>query len=403
LARRELTVRHSRHDVVVVGARCAGAATAMLLARLGHDVVVVDQASFPSDTISTHSIARSGVVQLRRWGLLDEVLDSGAPAIRQVTFNAAGESTSRTIKDKAGVDLVVAPRRYVLDTILATAAQRAGADVRTGVTVTGVQRDGRGRVVGVVGQDHHGRQVELGARYVVGADGLHSRVARVVGAAITQARLADGAAQYTYYAGMPWNGFEFFVAARSFAGVFPTHDGQACIWVCNPSADARAVRRRTRSRVEAFQQLLALSAPPLAERLRQAHRTSPVQGMLRQPNQLRQAAGPGWALVGDAGYYRDAVTAYGISDAFHHAELLAVALDRALRADASEEAAALAGYQQQRDQALREIFEITCRLSTYPPVPAFVELQKQLGAAIDKQAAALAARPIPGERAFAAV
>ena len=98
------TANRSRHDVVVVGGRVAGSATAMLLARLGHDVVVVDQASFPSDTVSTHSIARSGVVQLRRWGLLDEVLDSGAPAIRQVTFNAAGESVSRTIKEKSGVD-----------------------------------------------------------------------------------------------------------------------------------------------------------------------------------------------------------------------------------------------------------------------------------------------------------
>jgi flavin-dependent dehydrogenase len=385
----------SRHDVVVVGARVAGAATAMLLARLGHDVAVVDQASFPSDTLSTHSIARSGVVQLRRWGLLDEVLDSGAPAIRQVTFHAAGESVTRTIKDKSGVDLVVAPRRYVLDTILAGAAERAGAQVRAGVTVTGVQRDGRGRVTGVYGHDRAGAPVELAARWVVGADGLGSRVARSVGAAITEARLAGGAAQYAYYQGIPWTGFEFFVAPRSFAGVFPTHHGQACIWVCNPAADAKATRRGTRSRVEAFDQLLERSAPPLAARLRHARRTSPVQGMLRQPNQLRQAFGPGWALVGDAGYHRDAVTAYGISDAFRDAELLAVALDQALGADA-EGTAALARYQQQRDQALREIFELTCRLAAYPPVPTFIELQKQLGAAIDTQAAALAARPIPG-------
>jgi flavin-dependent dehydrogenase len=390
----------SRHDVVVVGARCAGAATAMLLARLGRDVVVVDQASFPSDTVSTHSIARSGVVQLRRWGLLDGVLDSGAPAIRQVTFNAAGESTTRPIKDKAGVDLVVAPRRYVLDTILASAAEHAGAQVRPGVTVTGVQRDGHGRVVGVGGHDRAGAPVELGARWVIGADGLRSRVAREVGAAVIQAGAAGGAVQYAYYAGIPWSGIEFFVAPRSFAGVFPTHGGQACIWVCTPSADARAVRRRTGSRVEAFDQLLERSAPRLAGRLRQARRSSPVQGLLRQPNQLRQAVGPGWALVGDAGYYRDAVTAYGISDAFHHAELLAVALDQAL-GDAAEEAAALAGYQHQRDQALREVFAITCRLAAYPPVPTFIELQKQLSAAIDREAAALAARPVPGERLLA--
>jgi flavin-dependent dehydrogenase len=247
----------------------------------------------------------------------------------------------------------------------------------------------------VHGHDRAGASIELSARYVIGADGLGSRVARLVGAAINQARLADGAAQYAYYAGIPWGGFEFFVAERSLAGVFPTHDGQACIWVCTPSADAKAVRRRTGSREEAFEQLLQGSAPPLAERLRQARRTSPVQGMLRQPNQLRQAFGPGWALVGDAGYHRDAVTAYGISDAFRDAELLAVALDQALGADA-EGTAALARYQQQRDQALREIFELTCRLAAYPPVPTFIELQKQLGAAIDTQAAALAARPIPG-------
>jgi len=394
------TVNRSRHDVVVVGGRVAGSATAMLLARLGREVVVVDQASFPSDTVSTHSIARSGVVQLRRWGLLDAVLDSGAPAIRQVTFNAGGESTTRTIKDKAGVEFLVAPRRYVLDTLLASAAEHAGAEVHTGITVTGLQRDSHGRVVGVTGADRAGARVQIGARWVIGADGLGSRVAGLVGAAINQVGQAGGAAQYAYYTGVPWSGIEFFVAERSFAGVFPTHDGQACIWVCTPAADAKAVRRRTGSRVEAFGQLLERSAPQLAERLRQARRTSPVQGMLRQPNQLRQAFGPGWALVGDAGYYRDAITAYGISDAFRDAELLAVALDRALDAD-GEETTALAAYQQQRDQALAEIFEITCRLAAYPPVPAFVELQKQLSAAIDTEAAALAARPAPGERLLA--
>jgi flavin-dependent dehydrogenase len=391
------TTDRSRHDVVVVGGRVAGSATAMLLARLGHDVVVVDQASFPSDTLSTHAIARTGVVQLRRWGLLDEVLDSGAPAITQFTFHALGESLSRPVKHKAGVDLLVAPRRYVLDTSMAAAAEQAGAKVRTGVTVTGVRRDGRGRVAGVHGHDRAGAPIEIAARYVIGADGLHSRVARLVGAAIDQARPAVGAAQYAYYAGIAWTGIEFFLAAGSLAGVFPTHHGQACIWICNPSADAKAVRRRTRSRPEAFGELLQRSAPQLAERLRHARRTSPVWGMLRMPNQLRQAFGPGWALVGDAGYHRDAVSGYGISDAFHHAELLAVALDQALRGDA-EETTALAGYQQRRDQALREIFEITGHMAAYPPLPVFIELQKQLSTAIDKQAAALAAQPVPGER-----
>jgi flavin-dependent dehydrogenase len=394
------TASQNRHDVVIVGSRAAGAATAMLLARLGHDVVVVDQASFPSDTVSTHAIARSGIVQLRRWGLLAPVLASGAPAIRQVTFHAGGGSVTRTVKHKAGVDLVVAPRRYVLDTILAAAAQRAGADLRTGVTVTGVQRDGRGRVTGISGHDRAGAPVDLGARYVIGADGLSSRVARSAGAAISHGRPAGGAAQYAYYAGSAWAGMELFAAERSFAGVFPTHHGQACIWVCTPSADAQAARRRAGSREEAFGELLERCAPQLAGRLRHARRTSPVRGMLHQPNQVRQAFGPGWALVGDAGYHRDAITAHGISDAFRDAELLAIALDQAL-STAAEESTALARYQQQRDQALREIFDITCRLAAYPAAPAFTELQKQLNAAIDTEAAALAALPVPGQRLLA--
>jgi flavin-dependent dehydrogenase len=373
----------------------------MLLARLGHDVAVVEQASLPSDTVSTHSIARSGVVQLRRWGLLDAVLASGAPAIRQVTFDALGESVTRTIRHKAGVDLVLAPRRYVLDAILAAAARRAGAGLRTGVTVTGLRRDGDGRVTGICGQDRGGAPIELDARYVIGADGLRSGVARWAGAAISQAREAGGAAQYAYYTGIPWAGMELYVAERSFAGVFPTHDGQACIWVCTPSADARAARRRNPSRAATFGDLLRRSAPGLAERLRHARRTSPVRGVLRQPNQVRQAAGPGWALAGDAGYYRDAITAHGISDAFRDAELLAAALDQVLGGAESEESAALAAYQEQRDRALAEIFGITCQLSSYPPVPAFIELQKQLSAAIDAEAAALAAWPIPGQRLLA--
>src|SRR5262245_23835618 len=131
------THRHC-HDVVVVGARAAGGATALLLARLGHDVVMLDRAVFPADTVSTHQIARPGVVQLHRWGLLPAVLASGAPAIRQVTFSASGASVTRTVKHKAGVDLLVAPRRYILDTLVAEAAEQSGVHMRQGVTVNGV-------------------------------------------------------------------------------------------------------------------------------------------------------------------------------------------------------------------------------------------------------------------------
>jgi flavin-dependent dehydrogenase len=182
--------------------------------------------------------------------------------------------------------------------------------------------------------------------------------------------------------------------------VFPTHDGQACIWICGPSADAHESRRAATSRGDAFTDYLNRTAPELAARLRAGRRTTPVTGMLRTPNFIRQAHGPGWALVGDAGYHRDAVTGHGISDAYRDAELLAVALDQTLRGDL-DETAALAYYQAERDRSLREIFDITCALAGYPPVPEFVELQKQLSAAIDVEAAGVAARPVPDDREFA--
>src|SRR6266545_2976163 len=163
-----MTPHRHRHDVVVVGARAAGAATALLLARLGHDVVLLDRAVFPADTLSIH----------------------------QITFTAAGDSVTRAVKDRAGVDLLVAPRRYILDTIVAEAAAQAGVHMRLGVAVTGVRLD------------RTGAALELDARFVVGADGLGSRVARSVGAEVIENRGDHGAVQYAYFAGLRWHGIE---------------------------------------------------------------------------------------------------------------------------------------------------------------------------------------------------
>jgi flavin-dependent dehydrogenase len=337
------------------------------------------------------------VVQLNRWGLLDTVLASGAPAIREVSFTAMGESVTRQVKDKAGVDLLVAPRRYILDTIMAEAAAQAGARLRLGISVTGVSLDEAGRATGVRGNDVIGAPVAIDARFVVGADGLASGIARAVGARVIERRADSGAVQYAYYAGLPWRGIELIAADRALAGVFPTHDGQACIWVGTPSSDARVARRRAASRTDAFTAQLQRAAPELVERLQSGRRVSPVSGMLRSPNFVRSAYGAGWALVGDAGYHRDPVTGHGLSDAYRDAELLAVALHQALSGEA-EESAALATYQGGRDRALRQVFDLTCALAAYPPVPDFVELQKQLSRAIDTEATELAARPIPRER-----
>jgi flavin-dependent dehydrogenase len=379
------------HDVIVVGARCAGSATARLLAQRGHDVAVLERATFPSDTLSTHAIARSGVVQLARWGLLGKVLAAGTPPIREVRFHRPEGMMARTIKDRAGVDCLVAPRRHVLDSLLVEAAAAAGATVRTGVTVEGVVRHGDGRVAGVTARAVDGGTFELRARFVVGADGLRSRIARAVEAPMHVAEASTGATHYAYYRG-DWSPMEYYLGDRGFAGIFPTNDGEACIWVCSPSDETERLRRATGTAVDTFDTLVRRTAPELARRLHAAERTSAVHGVLRLPNHVRHPVGSGWALVGDAGYHRDAITGHGISDAFRDAELLALALDAALRGSV-DEGNALEGYRRQRDELLAEIFALTVALARFPDAETFVRLQKQLGQAIDTQAATLTAWP----------
>ncbi len=368
-------------DVVVVGARCAGAATAMLLARQGHRVTLVDRASFPSDTLSTHAIARGGVVQLARWGLLDEVLASGAPPILHASFHVGGEVTRHRIKAKAGVDHLLAPRRHVLDALLVDAAVRAGVDLRTGVNITRVDQY-LGRVTGVVGRDADGADLQVTARFVVGADGLRSRIARAVGAPIVDSRPPGGATHYSYFHGPAWDGFEFHIAEGVMAGIFPTHAGEANVWTCTPGATTPNVAG---GETDGFLQLLALANPALADRMAGAERTAPVRSAFNLPNHARQPWGPGWALVGDAGMHRDPVSGHGITDAFRDAELLARALDGALRGELSEAAAGRA-FRDLRDELSREVFDTTAVMSQYPPVKTFVAEQRRGNAAMDAEA-----------------
>jgi flavin-dependent dehydrogenase len=382
-----------RHDVVVVGARCAGAATAMLLAAAGHDVLLVDRDTFPSDTLSTHAIARSGVVQLSRWGLLPDVLATGAPPIRDVVFRVGDTSITRTVKERHGVDMMIAPRRHILDELLVEAAVSAGAQLMTGVTIDGVRRSHTGRVSGVEGRTAAG-EVIFPARFVIGADGRGSRIARSAGAELTEFRGEDSATHYAYFSG-DWQALEYHLGDGSFAGVFPTHNGEACIGVCTPADLALHARRSHETIDAAFDALIEAASPELAVQLiTAATRRSTTRGIIGMSNHIRKPVGPGWALVGDAGYHRDAISGQGISDAFRDAELLASALDLVLCGDA-DEGPALAGYHLTRDEQLRDAFEITCEMTSYPSPERFMELQKQLGVAVDAQAAFLAARPLP--------
>jgi flavin-dependent dehydrogenase len=366
------------YDAIVVGARCAGAPTAKLLAEKGYRVLVVDRSSFPSDTLSTLVIHATGVAALHRWGLLDEVIASGCPPLDTYTFDFGPVVISGTPHPHEGSSTAFAPRRIVLDKILVDAAARAGAEVRERFTVEDLLFED-GAVVGLRGRDATGCSVVERARVVVGADGWNSRVARAVRPEQYDEKPMLENAFYTFWSDLPIESFATTIRGdRAFAAI-PTNDDLTLLLVGFPYRDAA----RFKTDVEANYLAALDREPAFAERVRHARREARFAGG-GVPNFFRKPYGPGWSLVGDAGYTRDPVTAQGISDAFRDAELCATALHEAFdgRRPFDE---AMSDYHQTRDQRVRPIFEFTTQLATLDPPPP--EMQQLLGAAQGNQAA----------------
>ena len=359
-------------DVIVVGARCAGSPTAMLLARKGYKTLLLDRATFPSDTVSTHLIHPPGIAALRKWGLLNRMISTGAHPIHEYAFDMGPFA----IAGSQGTDdepVSYAPRRTVLDKLLVDAAAEAGVEVREGFAVTDVLKD-KGQVVGIRGSSKGGSPVTEGARVVVGADGQHSLVARSVAPEQYNERPHLEAGYYSYWSGLPMNGrFEAYDRGDRVWAAWPTNDDLTLVIVSWPFAQFEANKADVeRHYLNAFER-----APEFHERIRAARREERFVGAT-VPNFFRKPFGPGWALVGDAGYNKDFITAQGISDAFRDAELCATAIDEALAGTQSFEAA-MRTYQTTRDAHVMPMYDFTCQFaSLIPPTPE----QQQLFAAI---------------------
>lgn len=372
------------YDVLIVGARAAGAATAMLLARAGVRVLVVDRSQHGADTLSTHALMRGGVVQLRRWGLLDRIVDLGTPAIRHTTFRYAGDEIEIPIKPSHGIDALYAPRRTVLDPVLVDAAVGAGAETRYGVTVTGVGRDRHGRVSGIVGRDRAGRGVAVSAGLVVGADGMRSVIAEHVGAPVERQGEGASAVVYGYWSGVETSGYEWIFRQNACAGVIPTNGGQVCVFV---AATPARVGRGGRDVLEA---LVAEASPGTAARLRAGTAPAGVRTFAGRRGFMRRAWGRGWALVGDAGYWKDPLTAHGLTDALRDAELLARAITASMSGEVRE-IDALAGYQANRDRLSDRLFSVTDTIASHRWTDAEIgPLLLQLSSAMADEVDALA-------------
>jgi 2-polyprenyl-6-methoxyphenol hydroxylase-like FAD-dependent oxidoreductase len=366
------------YDIIVVGARCAGSPTAMLLARRGYRVLLVDRATFPSDTISTLLINPPGVAALQRWDLLDDVAGSGCPPITTYSFDFGPFVIAGAPHPSGGTSTAYAPRRTVLDKILVEAAAAAGAEVREGFSVDEVLIDD-GTVVGIAGHDAGGTAVVERARVLVGADGWNSVVARAVGAERYNAVPVRQTAFYAFWSGLPVSGLVTILRGDRGIAALPTNDGQTLVLTGCPYAQTRDFRTDV-----AANYLAAIDrAPEFAEHVRLATRESRIfAGGV--PNVFRTPYGPGWALVGDAGYIKDPITAQGITDAFMSAERCAAALDDVFdRGRPYDEA--LADYQHHRDIHALPIYELTTQLATLEPPPP--EMQQLFAAVAGNQAA----------------
>ena len=362
------------YDVIIVGARVAGSATAMLLARHGLKVLAVDRATFPSDTLSTHQVQVPGTARLARWGVLDALIAAGTPPTRAVRFDPGNVVVSARMPTVDGVDLMCSPRRTLLDKLLVEAARAAGAEVRENfiaadlTTVDGV-------VTGIRGALKGGATVTERARLVIGADGKHSMVAKSVDAHEYRVRAPRTLAYYTYWSGVAMTGGEMYSRPGLAIGAWPTGDGLTMTYMARPVGEHADFRRDVEGNF-----LTSLDSVGLGERIRCGERAERYRGTPDLPNFFRKPHGPGWALVGDAGLVMDPITGQGIADAFRDAELLADAVAAGL-GGSQDMARALAGYQRARDKAARPMYDFTTQLALLAPArPAEQKLFEALAA-----------------------
>jgi 2-polyprenyl-6-methoxyphenol hydroxylase-like FAD-dependent oxidoreductase len=373
----------SGYDAVVVGGRVAGAATALLLARAGLKVAIVERGRPGIDVVSTHAFMRAGILQLSRWGLLDAVKAAGTPPVRRTVFHHAGlEPVTVTIRPRGGVEALYAPRRPVLDQILLDAALAAGAELVRG-TVTDLVRDHDERVAGVRLAGSGRSERTLRARHTIGADGIASSVARRAGAKVTQQGRHASALLYRYYDRLPTDGYEWFYAPGHAAGLIPTNADQTCAFVSATPARMRELRRGGSEK--AFSALLQVSGGTLADRTLDARPAGRLHGWAGHPGYLRRPHGPGWALVGDAGYFKDPITTHGMTDALRDAQLLAGALVATV-SGRLHEGVAMARYETVRDRLSQRLFDATEAVAAYDwDTPTIQRLLREVSASMSDE------------------
>ena len=352
------------YDAIVVGARVAGATTALQLARKGHRVLLLDRCEFPSDMpVSTHMVWHGGVATLDRLGVTPRLESTGCPPMSMFNLDLGDFVLRAEAPPADGSARCFAPRREVLDSLLVTMAVECGAEIRTGATFEDVLWDGD-RVVGVRYVDEKGAGHDERARIVIGADGTNSSVAKAVRSPATNALPRLQGTFWAYFSSLPLDDMEFYSRPGRMVYSWYTNDGLTLAGMCCRYDDFQKLRGGPES---SFHSEVSALAPAFDERVRAAKRETPwLAGSTH--NFTRQAAGPGWALVGDAGLTMDPITAWGITNALRDAESLAEAADAALSGQEPWDAA-LSRYATARDERALPLFGFTSEMAKLDPPP----------------------------------
>jgi flavin-dependent dehydrogenase len=353
------------YDAIVVGARCAGSPTALLLARKGYKVLLVDRGTFPSDMpFSTHYLHQTGSAVLKRLGLLDKLAATNCPPITTNHWDYGAFTLTGSPPPADGVATAYAPRRIKLDPVLLDAAVASGAELREAFSVQELVFD-NGRVTGIRGRQRNGAMLTEGARLVVGADGMFSAVAKAVKAEEYNNKPPLEGAWYAYWSGVKMQGWHLWLRPHKVFFAYNTNDDVTLIGAAFAARDLPVVRADVEGE---YMRAIAEHVPELAERMRSGHRESRFVGGAI-PSHVRKPYGPGWALVGDAAYQKDPCTASGITDSLRSAEWLAEAIDAGFSGRRPLEEA-LAAYEQTRNQSELPYYELTSQLATLDPPPA---------------------------------
>ena len=360
------------YDTIIIGARCAGAATALLLSQQGHKVLLVDRAAVGSDIPHGHFVHRGGTAKLQAWGVLDKL---DCPLVTTVVMGMGeGEPLTGTDLYFGDVPFGVGPRRRVLDKLLVETAVAAGVELRDQVVVEDFRCDGD-QIRGIQARDlRSGQRFREQAPMTIGVDGRHSRLARTVDAPMFETVPPLLCYYFSYWSGIDYGALEVHSKNQRVIFAFPTNDNLFAIFVAWPVAMFQQVR----SDIESHYMAVLDRAPALAERARAGKREEPFYGTADLPNYFRKPYGPGWALVGDAGHHKDPYMALGVADAFRDAELVAEAVHEGLTGCQPFDAA-LANYETQRNELAMPLYrENIARASFAPPPPEVAQIRNAL-------------------------